>query len=37
VGTTKNKEARIFYLDEELKEVFREEFPERSVAHGYGR
>jgi integrase len=26
VGTTKNKEARVFYLDEELKEIFKTQF-----------
>jgi len=26
VGTTKNKKARVFYLDEELKEIFKTQF-----------
>jgi integrase len=29
VGTTMNKEARVFYLDEELQEVFRDQFANR--------
>ena len=31
VGTTKNKEARVFYLDEELMEVFRAQFVSRRL------
>jgi integrase len=31
VGTTKNKEARVFYLDEELMEVFRAQFANRRL------
>jgi integrase len=35
VGTTKNKEARIFYLDEELMEVFRAQFANRQLGCPY--
>lgn len=35
VGTTKNKEARIFYLDEELKEVFQAQFANRRLGCPY--
>jgi len=35
VGTTKNKEARIFYLDEELMEVFLAQFANRRLGCPY--
>ena len=35
VGTTKNKEARVFYLDEELQEVFRDQFAGRHLGCPY--
>jgi integrase len=31
VGTTKNKEARIYYLDEELTQVFQAQFANRQL------
>ena len=35
VGTTKNKEARVFYLDEELTELFRAQFANRRLGCKY--
>lgn len=35
VGTTKNREARIFYLDEELTEVFNNQFAGRRLGCPY--
>ncbi len=34
-GTTKNKESRVFYLDEELREVFRTQFANRKLGRKY--